>query len=317
MTVPEVTKNWTYRSNVIVPNDGTVLGACRSTMMAIKNEMVTNFGWTVTRSSNKSTVADSDLWVNLTDLNWAGITATRSWAVLTNPLGFQFVLDCATSSTNYYWQGRIGFSEGGLFTGGTTAAIPTATDNLWLIGSAVSNFLTINSSARRVLHMWQTQDFKQFRLIQMANTNVYSSIILDTLDEPHSSFNGILGHAEGGTNHLTYANFHRSTTRLLARRTDGVELPSVYSCQGMLATGVGERWFVPSIDGDMPFTELRAYSPTVNYYTRLGRVPDLWLGSVAGASNGDTYSDSQGNVRKFIQFNHMIFPWDGSMPEIA
>jgi hypothetical protein len=112
--------------------------------------------WRVVRSSNGTTVADSDLWLTTADFvfgNAAGTTA-RSWTILENAYGRQLLIDYRGSTTT---EPISSMSPGGLFTGGTITAKPTAIDELDH-GSFTSPLFDGGSCNQ---HIWVSADGKQ------------------------------------------------------------------------------------------------------------------------------------------------------------
>ena len=162
-------------------------------------------------------------------------------------------------------------------------------------------------------------------MLHCANGNVYTSIFIEKPSDANPTTTGWIAHTDAvpAANHLTYANLQRTAVynannRLSAKNLDGTPLASLFTTECMMGVGVGERWTTQNLDGAVPMAAIKLFAPTAGgYYTRIGPMVDMWMGPTAFANNGDTYSDALGNPRKFIQFNHVILPWDGTIPEVA
>lgn len=331
MPPPSLIKTWNH-STVVIPAQASIVLTHKHTLFALK-ELFVSFGWTVSRSCDSvNNPVDGDSWVDYSSVRWGtdSVNYASSWVILDHPISGQLFFRSCMSGNNGYdavtHMGLAKWSQSGTFTGGTRmgspANNPSAPDerNLIFTGtSAPTNFLTYTTNVQRILIGMKSSDSRSFRIFQLANNNVYTAFIFECLDNQHSTFvNRSIAHGEGGTNFLTYANFHRATTRLVANNSLGDSLSVCLSCENILGVGLGETWNVPDVDGEIPMLTVRAWSdsPTDKRYW-LGDVPDLWFGPTGYTNVGDTYSDAQGNIRKFIQLNHMIFPWDGSEPIAA
>jgi hypothetical protein len=124
--MPANVKTWT---KVLITASGADADAANKVFLYnIKAEML-NHGWTVVSSSNSVTYDASDLWLSDANLVWAAASSAHSWIVLQNnsiTTGFQLLLDLNYASTATEdlnaWFSFVGF------TGGSTTARPTATD---------------------------------------------------------------------------------------------------------------------------------------------------------------------------------------------
>jgi len=65
---------------------------------------------------------------------------------------------------------------------------------------------------------------------------------------------------------------------------------------------------------EWPIMPIGLLSTTGMHRGRKGALYDIWWGSTA-AGSGNTYPEDGSN--QFVQFGHLIFPWNGSTPEIA
>lgn len=93
-------------------------------------------GWTVTRSNNGTTAGAGDNIASAADFSNA-----NAWVVLQMPTtGRELCLARTGNSTNHYW--RLVYSQSAGFTGGSTSARPTATDEKYIFGDATPSAAT-------------------------------------------------------------------------------------------------------------------------------------------------------------------------------
>ena len=326
MPPPALTKTWSHTS-IEIPADVDEKTNCKKAVFAFKNYLVTTVGWTVDRSCDAlSDPVSGDSWTDWTKLRWGragSVNFYSSWIVLTHPVsGGYLYFRCVQNFSNSndgdgWWQGHLVWSPVNPFTGGGRYGNnnPSAVGERVLISN--TDFLRRNSNQKRIWHCMMSSDQKSVRLIQLSLTSVYTSLLFEMPDSPHSTFtNGVVVHASPDLNHLTYARLHR-TQSLRITNSLGQGLLGCFSCGGLQGVGLGEVWNLPDIDSEVPMLPLRAWADSeVNRYW-VGNIPDMWLGPTSYASNGDTYSDALGNPRQFVQFNHLILPWDGSVPVIG
>jgi len=136
MALPTLTKTWQHNVNNAIAALGSALADNRRLLRSIKNALV-GFGtnpWTV-RYSSSSAVAGTagdgvDRWSADSDLVWAAAASAHSWIVLRQTgiaTNYEvcFSLEGA-SATGVAMLAVVSFSAG--FTGGSTTARPTATD---------------------------------------------------------------------------------------------------------------------------------------------------------------------------------------------
>jgi hypothetical protein len=218
--------------------------------------------------------------------------------------------------TSYYYNGShkyfyVYMSRSGDFSGGTTSTPPTASDRVTIV-DGVSAF-TSDTVTPVVLHMMQSTDQSCTRLLRLADNKVGNIMFFEALagSKPELS-QGILYANPALSDGFTHANFQR--TSKFQGSFDGVEDSAIrLASLGVSAVGLGETWNTANYDGLLPSLEIYPYSLT--HETVLGKMQDLWFGP-SGLSNGNTYP-SETEEKQFAQFNHFIFPWDGSDPLIT
>jgi len=202
MGLPTVTKTWQFSINNTRFWNGDVWDR-RWVPWTIKNWLVTN-GWTVRRSSNSSTVANSDLWASLGNLAYnygynGNSSYPRSWIVLRAPsaLGSAYDLFLACSSPNGGGSSGCGdllikVCQAGYNLDGNTYTHPTAvgTDQyLCRYGSSDGGNHGGRYGVGRYdwgytyrLHMMCTSDQKQFRIVICCNGYAQGIWIFERLD---------------------------------------------------------------------------------------------------------------------------------------
>jgi len=330
MAPPILSKTWTI-GHIVVPADSSAAVLHKKVMWNIKEALV-SMGFSVSQSMawnptlNPPTGAwegpsSSDLWVAWDYGKWGSTGFGSTWIVLDHPVAGQLIIVCNVSgfagADGNQHQATIQWSSGGLFTGGASQTVwPTATDARTFIW--YEDFQSVDPlNTQRVIHYMKSTDNKSIRLFQMYSNTVWSPMFFEVLSNPHPTFNNkVMASVRGSANPMTHGVYYDGS---IVVGTNSLDTPLSISltCESTLSNGIGEVWTTPDMNGNLPMAAIGAVaaSPGPQYY--LGDVADLWFGSSAGVNSGDTYSDHLGNPRMFAQFNHMIFPWDGTVPQTA
>jgi hypothetical protein len=332
MAPPIPSKTWTI-GHMVIPADVDSTTLHKKVMWNIK-ELLISMGFTASRSVAWNPTlnppngawegpSSGDLWVAWNYLRYGVPYAMygTSWIRLDHPVQGQLLI----VTTGYGGQGTdanwnrawIRWSPSGSFTAGVSElSAPTAPDAVTLCDNADFQSAGLTNN-QRVLHYMKSTDGKGIRLFQMYSNTVWSPMFFEVLSNPHPTFNGkVLASVYPAANSMTYGVYY-DTSPLVGLNSVGTRFSASLACEGALSNGIGEVWTTPDMNGTLPIAAIGAVatSPGPQYY--LGDVADLWFGSAAGVNSGDTYSDHLGNLRKFAQFNHMIFPWDGTIPQTA
>lgn len=320
MPLPSLDKTWQYSLNI---NGGTS-GA--TAMLALKNALI-GFGssaWTVVSSSNSSTAGNTDKWVTSGNIVFALAGNAHSWMVLKQTgilSNFQVCLDCLIISGGSQDVVNIFISPSSGFTGGTTAARPTATDEInvnhangsQLFGPA-ANFgsHTIRS------HVWLSSDGQCTRIVNCSNALVYCFLAIDVPKAPVASWTNpwvVIYAVQPESIAVTSPGWARYTDiNHAAIKSFGKFGSTTFNffitSEGCVASMLGEQQtFVSDIDAGWPvFGPPGIYSTTIGARGRHGELFDLWWGSTTRA-NGDHYPASA--ARTFVQACHLILPWNG------
>lgn len=180
--LPVLTKNWQLDVNNVAGTNSTSLADHRATLFAIKSSLISFIDnpWTVHSSSNAITADASDNWTAASDLVWD--TGNHSWIVLIKPTtGSQALFNLnETDSRNMeiYW------SLGGLFTGGTISARPTATDEITIqTGGFWSGGL---QAANTWVHVWHEDTGARTRVL--VSNDISDPLLFWILDEIANTF---------------------------------------------------------------------------------------------------------------------------------
>jgi hypothetical protein len=152
--------------------------------VAFGSFQITANAWHVVKCSNSSTVSTSNIWSATSDIvqgNAAGSNA-RSWVLLQNAFGKQWLWDYRGNTADEIY---LSMSPSGLFTGGTTTAAPTATDQLFRDPTSGSVFFydilqTGKTVYQNVLH---SADGKQTVIWTLLNSSSSSLWLFGTPED--------------------------------------------------------------------------------------------------------------------------------------
>jgi hypothetical protein len=354
MPLPTLTKTWQYNVNQLLPVAGSNEASAKALLFAIKNSLCTfpQSPWTVVRSSNGAAVSNGDLWTSAGAFSVSytlpsGGASARGWIVLKNSNlgetanGYQILIDVIFSN-GVSWVGMFS-SPGAGFTGGTTTARPTATDEHQLItnynhGSPVGNpnwgytnnsfgwtankvyrFNAMMSTDGKCTRFWLVHDNAGTTIQTMCGIFDTLKNVPDGLNPTVSLFLASNASEVMAIGNFMYASgveaqsldFHMNEQPSRGNMT--VEWPG-YTHQ-TFANEITNEWPMWPIGAAILQTvdESASTSPIVTpgVFGRIGDFHDLWIGST-GVSSLDTYPGD--GSAQFAQFNRLIVPWDGSTP---
>lgn len=323
MSLPTLDKTWQFSGNNAVAAQGTALATNRRILRTIKNLLLA-FGtlpWT-TRYSCDSAVAGAagdgvDRWDSDTDLVWNAAGSAHSWYVLQQAnvtATFQVLISlegasAAGSLLTCY------FSPSAGFTGGTTTARPTATDEVQVLngaswggaGSADSNV---------IIDAMQSTDGQCTRVVVCRLSAATTFMAFDRPKNPVTGWsNPSVGIWLGrdAANAFTYADL---TAVALVKLRLGTTNTSAFCTQeafgstviGNAAVGANE------VSGDFPMLPVGIWCNNAPVRGRQGEFFDLWMGYTTNAV-GDTYPNDA--TRQFTQWGAPITAWDGTLPVVT
>lgn len=309
--LPTLRKAWQQRV-VPVPAESTAANQAAATFVALKNTWRQfNQPWLVVGSSDSVTAALDGVDRILTKANVVNNAAgVHSWWVGKNAAGVYICVDFNTSGKHL---ATVVMSPSAGFTGGTTSARPTATDEVvaisqadWLAGAAaVGDFSMV------VIHAVDGRNTHSF---VACNGVLLSEWIIGEVSDVVAGWT--LPHVAmvGGSQGIADTRLHLTTrqtdnSRFVSRGPSGsmpnrLMLPASYgnflTIRMTAASPVSGRWLV------VPCGVLSLQAGMTG---RHGMLTDVWRGSDAG-STGRLFRDAAGPF--FIQLGGWVVPWDGS-----
>jgi len=321
MPLPSLSKTWQFNVNQTVAASGTQLTNNRSSLRAIKDSLL-GFGstpWT-TRYSCDSVAAGSagdgvDRWDSNADLVWSAAGA-QSWYILKQAgisSNFQIGLFLNVASSNGTLL-TLSFSPNAGYTGGTTTAKPTATDEVTLISQ--TNWGGNNVDVQQRIHVMQSTDGQCTR-IMMCDTGVFKMMWM--FDKPGNPVTGwsnpsitLALASNSSTDVLTTANLSSAAN---VRGFGSASMSIFLTSEARNTTQLKSVFTVAnSFSGEFPFFPIGLSSETASHVGRHGTVQDLWFG-LSSLADGDTYPNDVS--RQFMQAGELIVPWSGAVPGLT
>lgn len=334
MANPTIQKTWEFEINNLVEFDGSVGGNAnndrRRLLFNIKEAMVNNgtttftSPWTVVSSSDSSTASAADNWTDYTDLVWRDDdgSAVFSWIVLRQTgisTTFELLITCEEDFTSADGS-RIGawVAQAG-FTGGTTTARPTATDERQIRDSTSNGRWgsgadgTPNTNYR--WHLMMSSDGECTRIIIHMNKIVTGIWMFDVPDNAVTGWSNpyvavIYGENNQNTNVTSYVRFLDNATML--GRYSGTDTTMFLSSEGIADSAIGEFLKNNQLDNTWIATEMGIASQTSTFTGRMGTMYDLWWGSNFSSSEATGRLYPETGTKLYVQVKDIIFPWDGS-----
>lgn len=315
-SLPTKTKTWQYNVNQLIAPGAAILDTARLTMLAIVNSMLgfATEPWTVDYSCS-STVAGSagdgiNRWASVSNLVWG--STTRSWIVLKQSelAGAELCIDLSNATASSC---TVAFSPGGLYTGGTTTARPTATDEVVLLSN--TTWMPSTTNLGNVVHVQQSTDGKATRVLicQLGMCGTFF-MMQEVADYSTGWTHPVVGtwtanNAAAAVDRTTYAVLNDLAA--LSARDNGTNFALFMATKGFISAMVGEQLnaVANEIDGTWPLTDIDVESTTSLKRGQHGYLDDLWFGS-SNHLTGTAYPT--GGTREFAQFGHLVTPWNGS-----
>jgi hypothetical protein len=331
LSLPTLAKTWQFDINKTIAATGTIAGTNSALLLSLKNSLK-GFGSnpaTVDHSCS-STVAGSpgdgvDRWATAANIVFASAGVAHSWMVLKFAgiaSNFQVLISASTEGNGAYsnvnWTVSMFASRSVGFTGGTTTARPTASDEqeIGRYGSGTKwNANSGISDSTMRLHVMMSTDGASARALFCASGKVWSAFLLETAS-PTATWSppwharltntplGAWPQSAVAANFYAYdgAAYINSTATAMAL-TGEARGPSSF---GPTSTEFGTM--SNDATSEWPIWPVGLVAQTTGARGRWGTAIDLWWGSSA-VSDGDTYDTSS---KTFAQFAGLIVPWDGS-----
>ncbi len=318
MALPTLVKTYQFNVNQTITATGTALNTNRALLRAIKDTLkaYATAPWTVRYSCDSSvagTAGDGvDRWS--TNANLVFASGAHSWFVLRNSNGWEICIDLNNASANGTSISFI-LSLAANFTGGTTSARPTATDEV-VVGSNVS-FGGSNSDVNHRLHVWHSSDAQVTRIAIAQGGFCTGFWMIDRAANPVSGWTtpvyAFLVGGQTAANILSLGNVS-SAANVKARVTATMD---IYLTSEARTTNQLKDVFTAANDltSEYPFYPIGLASETASHRGRHGTVVDMWFG-LASIPTADTYPADAS--RQFIQIGGpVILPWDGTVPQMV
>lgn len=234
------------------------------------------------------------------------LAASPWWIVLEFPgLSCQLCISYNNTST---FTARVGMSVGKLYTGGSSSAIPTATDEVIVYNAASAAGLpynVINANNDQVLHHSQANDGTAVNLVLCSNYAAYTFLRLGRVLSAVT--NWTTATVASLTTACTYAAL--STAAASVSRIGTTNVTANWTAEGYGSTPIHSALNVPDDDTTywmMPPVGL--WCPTTGKRGRKGLVQDVWWAQAGGVAGFVSPYDT----RLFAQFGDVMIPWNGA-----
>ena len=318
MSLPTLVKTHQMNVNNTQTAQGSATLDNQALLFAIKgalkgfavNPLTVNYSC---NSVTAGTAADGvDRWVTASNLVFAAAGSAHSWIVLNIAgiaSGAQLMISCNSGANNVNAIIRVSTSAG--FTGGTTTADPTATDQITILSGAWSALV---SDLQIRWSVWLATDGSLIRMIAYAAGNPIGTWIIDVPANAKSGFTiPFYGYANGTANANTGTTLSNLTTLAMVSRIGSTNCNMTFTCEGAATGGalfsnatIGQ--IANEVDLAWDFYPLGLASSTVGTRGRDASAVDIWFGSSA-ITSGDSYP-ATGTTGQFAQFGNLILPWN-------
>lgn len=326
MSLPSKAKTWQYNVNQAFNTSATPLTDNRALLRGIKNTLIgfASNPWQVRGSSNAVSAAllavgaagpGTDYWAANGDLVWANAGVAHSWIVLRQTQiasNFEILISCeGASGAGLIITVYVSYSAG--FTGGSTTARPTATDEAAVISG--TDFGGINAALNVKLHVMMSSDGQCTRMF------IYASgvpIGIAFFEKPQNPVTG--------WSNPSFAAWKGSNTTSLASQATVTNFYAAASFNGRGASNMtmfGTMESYNSLNLAANIDQTNDLSSTYQMYPvglasttaankgRHGNAFDLWWANTA-LGEGDAAPND--GTRQFIVVGQFWMPWDGSIP---
>ena len=325
MALPTLVKTWQFAVNQTLASTGTLAGNDQQLLYTIKS-LLTSFAsspWIVDSSSNAQQPAPAvftgsagagDRWASPADCTRPVIGAEHGWIVLRQPgTGMQICIDLPTA-TNFSITLAVSYAAG--FTGGTTTARPTATDEVILLN--VHSYAYNGAAVQFQVHAMQSDDGECTRIqVWRGTTNQCTLWMFEKAQNPVPGWaNPLMAFAlDQSTAGITgtYAalmgarNFHckNGAIDFAAACTGEIAPGSFGSVQLAEAAGIGT--VANDFSGNWPMFKIGLGSDEAFCQDgHLGNFFDLWW-----KPTGLTDADITPANADFAVLGNLFFPWVG------
>lgn len=330
MSLPTLMKTWEFCPNYALAATGTALGTNRTILKWLVDNMTTNgsslwvnaanspvtpSGLATVRYSCDSVAAGTagdgvNRWDSLTDLVWANAGSAHSWMVLRLYSNAEILISCEGSAVNGQNLTLVTSANAG-FTGGTTTARPTATDERAVINNAAWGGVQ-NSDQSVRMHLLKSTDGQSWRFL-LGNTSQISTAFIfgkavqfNPTAWPNSLVMFAIGGSPGGSaNVLTQSNLNANANFFgYGASAMTLYLGGMYYASGLANANITSA---NDLSGNWPFLPQELFSATTSNRGAHGYLSDVWYGSTTTATGASF--PLTGTQHQFAQFGSLILPW--------
>lgn len=336
MSLPVLSKTWEFIPNYNQAATGVILTTNRTILKWLVDNMTTNTatlwvnasnspvtpsGLATVRYSCDSVVAGSagdgvNRWDSLTDLVWANAGSAHSWIVLRLFDNAELLISCESSAVN----GQnlfVATSPNAGFTGGTTTAKPTATDQSVIVNSTTWGGV-VNTDQTVKMHLIKSTDGQCWRFL-LGNTGtigtfwcIEKAVQFNATAWANSMTMFGLG---GSPNSNVITNGNLNTNALFLGY--GASAMTMYLGMMYYASGLSNVNIVSANDlsSNWPFLPQMLFSATASNRGAHGYLSDVWYGSTTTATGASF--PLTGTQHQFAQFGSLILPWCQTAPVVT
>lgn len=366
MALPTLSQNYELTSNQSITGDadldpGGPSGACNSTrdrrnlLLAIKNQMIaagnSNIGpssgsavtaWSVYYSCGGNnggslaagTAGDGvDRWDINTDLVFETSGNDHSWIVLEQDgiaTNFQICIECQQGGNGDDGaEIEIWVSPSAQFSGGSTSARPTASDELMLRTNTLNDGWSgaaTNSARTWKWNMWRAEDGSVTYVLYFLNDVPLAFWIFAQPQSPVSGWSGtqfvaaVFSVSQADTNSVLTIEHWYDADNLRTYRANRISTADPYNLTSMYLTAdtFGGQPFTQQltiandVSGEYALGTMGIASTDGGFVGRMGTMYDIYWGQDPLGSPVDTFPS--GGSKTWVQFGDFVFGWDGSTP---
>jgi len=324
MALPTIELTWRFKLNTAVTSQGSMLATNRRLLRTEKDGMVSATGYgtapgnlfTVRYACNGTTAGTAgdgvDRWAADSDLVWANAGTAHSWIVLRQAQvasAFEVLISCESASGT--GNNRvIVISPSAGFTGGSTTARPTATDEIILFSG--SHGLAADGTAK--LQQMMSHDGKAYTCMCFTGGALRYVFMIGVPKNPVTGWTNPSWFYAGVSSAALDGNALCTTASPLVRgRANGLPMALWMTSEGYLSTSAhmaAQRLTgANAISGEFPLFPVGLASETSGCEGRHGQIYDLFWGITSNA-DGDTYPNDA--TRQLVQIGDLVFPNDGT-----
>jgi hypothetical protein len=357
MALPILEKTWQFALNLQNTMDGNGTNDLRKIFLRMKNAMLAMglSPWTVVGSSNASSAnmtgtdllsIPSDIVFGQAIIGGGPAVNPYSWIVLRQPglnggtqVCFGFPVGFGNGGINDGLEANfisMAFSPTAGFTGGSTTARPTASDEILMGQDSSEGTYWISESGfpptrQYVVHVMQSTDGACTRIIGCHDGIMSCFISLEALGNSISGWNNpvietlaSINNSSNSTNLMDQAMWYNTFRPIDSASGHGFWAKG--NIANPLQLKIGTEWhhnsepmiadnYINEISNEYPLTpigihnvDLSGYTASIGERGRYGHLFDIWM-SVPLLTSGDNIPS--GGSKQFVVVGDFVLPWDG------